>query len=124
MPAPATPKPGDQRQQFDAEILQRHDREQAHHQHPRHAGQKLQYGRFEFQAMQGAIRAARGPARDHETDRQDQYRHQQLRPEADGKIDQSVLGVRQRIELSVHQFSFCDARLRLARLRLPDAAVC
>ena len=42
---------GHQRQQFDAEILQRHDDEQPEHENARDAGQQLPHRRFEIQPV-------------------------------------------------------------------------
>jgi hypothetical protein len=106
------PQSGDQRQELDAEILQRHDCEQEDHQRARHPRQELHHGWLEVEPPQAALDRARDPARDEKTHRQNQYRHQQLRSEADGQIDQCVLGVRQRIELTIHLYPLACGRPR------------
>ncbi len=96
----------DQRQQLDAEILQRHDGEQREHQQAHGALDQRAHRRVELKARQHLHDGAACPAAGEDAGDQDQDRDEQLWPEFHSQVDSGIPDLLKRLQLVSHGVSF------------------
>ena len=94
-----------QRQELDAEILQRHDKEQGQYQEAHEAHEQQPYRRLEMELAQRAIETLAHPAPGVEAGDEDEDRDHGLGAELDREFDNGALGLFQGVELDRHDFS-------------------
>jgi hypothetical protein len=91
-------------QQLDAEVLQRHQQEQAEDQHLRDALEQMAHRWLEVELHQSPGGQPARPTGHEETDEQDQRGRDHLWRELDSEGSEGLLGAAQGLDLRVHEW--------------------
>lgn len=105
-PGSRDPQARDEREQFHAQVLQRHDPEQDQHQDPREIFEKLADRWLEFELAERALHHPGRPAGGEKAGRHDDDRHEQLGPELHAEVDGRALDLLQCFQVLDHGMSF------------------